>query len=39
MSVWKTKSNITPELTRPAHEAFNIVEQFNDEREAIAGSG
>ncbi|HYX71739.1 MAG TPA: hypothetical protein VE732_03135, partial [Nitrososphaera sp.] len=34
-----SRSRLTPELTRPAHEAFNIMGQFNDESEAIAGSG
>jgi hypothetical protein len=32
-------SNLTPELTRPAHEAFNIMAKSNDESHAIAGSG
>jgi hypothetical protein len=31
-------SCLTPELTRPAQSAFNIMGQFNHERVAMAGS-
>jgi hypothetical protein len=30
---------LTPELTRPAQEAFNFITADNDESHAIAGSG
>jgi hypothetical protein len=32
-------SNLTPELTRRPHEAFNITEALEDERHAIWRSG
>ena len=32
-------SHLTPELTHRAHKAFNIMGPFNDERDALAGSG
>jgi hypothetical protein len=35
LSCW----SLTPELTRPARAAFNIIIEDNDERNAIAGSG
>jgi hypothetical protein len=32
-------ADITPELTRAEHEAFNIIAADNDERDAIEASG
>ena len=38
-STFMANQTLTPELTRAEHTAFNMVEQFNDEREAIERSG
>jgi hypothetical protein len=32
-------TGLTPELTRPAQAAFNIMGQFNEEKNAITGAG